>query len=309
MRVVFLGTPDFAELPLVKISENYEVVGVVTQQDKRQGRKNILTPPPVKERALSLGLPVYQFDKISKEGVETLKSLKPDIMVTCAYGQILTQEIIDIPRLGIYNIHASLLPKYRGASPIQSAIKMGEKETGVTIMKTDIGLDTGDILLQERIEIGQNETAGELFERLSVLGADAIVKALKIIESGNFTLVKQDDSKASYFSTLKKQDGVIDFNKNSSEIHAFVRAMSPWPSAYAFLNGETFKLFSPKIVENLSGVPGEILVADKNGLVVATKDSAILFDEIQAPTQKRMSVKDYLLGHKLSVGDLFKGLE
>ena len=204
MKIVYLGTPDFAVLPLKKLIENgYQIVGVVTNKDKPVGRKQVLTPPPVKVLAQENNLPIFQYDKIRVEGVEDIKNLNPDLMITCAFGQILSQEILDIPRLGVINIHASLLPKYRGASPIHYAILNGEKQTGVTIMKTDIGVDTGDMISCEKTQIRDDETCGELSDRLSVMGADLLINTLPSIIDGSAKFIKQNDGEATFSKIIK----------------------------------------------------------------------------------------------------------
>ena len=239
MKVVFLGTPDFAVLPLKKIAASkHGVLAVVTQPDRPVGRKAVVTPCAVKVAAESLGLKTLGYEKIRKEGVEDLKALNPDVMVTCAYGQILSQEILDIPKRGVINVHASLLPKYRGAAPIQWSIINGDKVTGVTIMKTEAGVDTGDIIAVQKTDITEAETAGELFDRLSAIGADLIVKVLDELEAGTATFVKQNDAEATHVKMLKKEDGIINFSKNSISIYNLVRGLNPWPVAYTFLHNK-----------------------------------------------------------------------
>ena len=220
MRIVYLGTPDFAVLPLKKIVESgkYEVVGVVTNKDKPVGRKQVFTACPVKQYAISQNIPVFQYDKIRVEGVSDMLSLKPDLFITCAFGQILSQELLDIPKLYTLNIHASLLPKYRGASPIHFAILNGESKTGVTIMKTDVGIDTGDMLIWQEVNIRDNETTGELFNELSIVGADLILKALDLVETGNAKFIKQDENKATFSKIIKKEMAKIDFKTTLDEI-------------------------------------------------------------------------------------------
>ena len=305
MKIVYLGTPDFAVLPLKAIVERtkHETVAVVTNCDKPVGRKQILTPPPVKVLANQYGIPVYQYNKIKTEGVADLKSLNADLFITCAFGQILSQEILDIPNMGVINIHASLLPKYRGASPIHFSILNGEKTTGITIMKTDIGIDTGDILLQDSIDIKDDENCGQLFDRLSVLGAESIIKALELIESGNANFTKQDNEKASHSKIIKKEMAKIDWNKDSQYIYNQVRAFNPAPVCYTTLNGEPFKIYQCK-VSNLAGNPGEILSVD-NELVVGCKDKSVSLLTVQKAGGKQMNVVDFLRGNKLSIGDKF----
>lgn len=305
MKIVYLGTPDFAVLPLKKIFDaGYEILGVVTQPDKAVGRKQILTPSPVKETALELGLKVFQYDKIRDQGVEDLKNLKPDLMVTCAYGQILSQEILDIPTLGTINIHASLLPKLRGSSPIQWSIINGDKTTGVTIMMTELGIDTGDIVLKKELSIGDDETAGELFDRLSVLGADAIIEALELFNNGNAKKTPQNHSEATFTKMLKKDSGKIDFNKSAQEVHNLVRGLNPWPIAFANINGEVIKIYKTKVLDGLD-TAGKIIKCDeKNGLIIACKDGFIEVLELQRAGGKRLNSKDFLRGYKITEGTI-----
>lgn len=306
MRVIYLGTPDFAVKPLEKIFslKNFEIVSVVTNKDKPVGRKQVLTPPPVKVKALELGIPVLQYDKIKVEGVEDLKALNPDLMITCAFGQILSQEILDIPKLGVINIHASLLPKYRGASPINFAILNGEKTTGITVMKTDIGIDTGDMIYKEEISINDDETAGELFERLSILGANCIEKVLNNLLDGKMPLEKQVESDATYTKIIKKEMAKIDFSKNAKDVVNTIRAFNPSPVAFTFLNGEIFKIYSAKETED-SGKAGTIIVSDKR-LVVACGEGAVELLKVQKCGGKPLNIKDFLAGNKLPLGTEFK---
>lgn len=304
MKIVYLGTPDFAVLPLERINaSSHEILAVVTQPDRPFGRKAVITPCAVKTKAIELGLKTLSYEKIRLEGVEDLKALNPDIMVTCAFGQILSKEILDIPKFGVINIHASLLPKYRGSAPIQYAIINGDKKTGVTIMQTDVGVDTGDILLQEEVEISPTETAGELFEKLSNLGANIIVSALDKIERGEITPVKQDESLASHVKILSKSDGVIDFSKPATEINNLVRGLNPWPIAYTYLGDKTLKVYRAEVcLEN--GEIGRVLSTD-NGLVIGCGENSIKLLEVQLEGSKKMPIKDFLLGHKLNVGYKF----
>lgn len=304
MRVVFLGTPDFSVKPLEAInSSKHQVVAVITQPDRPVGRKAIITPCAVKLCAQNLGLPVYSYEKIRLEGVEDLKSLKPDIMVTCAFGQILSQEILDIAKHGVINVHASLLPKYRGSAPIQYSIINGDKVTGITVMQTSVGVDAGDILMQKELEIGEDETAGELFDRLSKLGAETIVEAIDKIEKGELKGIPQDDSKASHVKMLSKQDGVIDFSKSAVEIKNLIRGLNPWPIAFTFFEGKTLKVYSASVKEG-SGEIGTVLSTD-NGIDIYCGEGVISFNEVQLEGSKRMPSKDFLLGHKISKGYKF----
>ena len=264
---------------------------------------------PVKQLAVQNGLKVLQYNKIRLEGVDDLKSLNADIMVTCAFGQILSQEIIDIAPHGIINVHASLLPKYRGASPIQWAILNGDKKTGVTIMKTEAGIDTGDIISVCETSINAEETAGELFDRLSLIGANLLVKTLDDIEQGKAIFTPQDHTLATHVKMLKKEDGIIDFSKNSETIFNHVRGMNPWPCAYTFLNGKMLKVFKATVIsscEDSNGLPcGSVLQANsKQGLIVKTGDGAIRLCVIQVEGGKRLNDVDYLLGHKIPVGEM-----
>ncbi len=304
MRVVFLGTPDFSVKPLEAInSSKHQIVAVVTQPDRPVGRKAIITPCAVKLCAQNLGLPVYSYEKIRLEGVEDLKALNPDIMVTCAFGQILSQEILDIAKYGVINVHASLLPKYRGSAPIQYSIINGDKVTGVTVMQTSVGVDAGDILMQEELEIGDDETAGELFDRLSILGAKTIVDALDKIENGELKGVKQDESKATHVKMLSKKDGVIDFSKSALEIKNLIRGLNPWPIAFTFFEGKTLKVYSASVKEG-SGEIGTV-ISTENGIDVCCGKGIISFNEVQLEGSKRMSAKDFLLGHKIEKGYKF----
>ena len=238
MKILFAGTPDFAVAPLKTIQESgFEIVGVITQIDKPQGRKGILTPPPVKTAAEALGIPVFQPEKIREE-VEQIRGLNADLMVTCAYGQILTQAVLDCFPQGVWNIHAGLLPKYRGASPIQSCILNGEKKTGVSIMKTELGLDCGDVLCVTETEISETETYGELSDRLSLIGAELIVKALKQLEIGKYTLTPQGEEGVGVVRKINKDHAKIDFHKGVKEVVDLVRGMNPAPIAYAVLESE-----------------------------------------------------------------------
>lgn len=310
MRIVFAGTPDFAVAPLENIiNSGYEVVGVITQTDKPQGRKGILTPPPVKTLAEKFSIPVLQPVKIRDE-LERVKELKGDILVTCAYGQILTQEILGLFPLGVWNIHAGLLPKYRGASPIQSCILAGESKTGVSIMKTELGLDSGDILLVDELEISETETYGELSNRLSALSAQTIVKALKLLGSGEYSLTKQDEDGVQVVRKINKDNAKIDFTATASEIVNLVRAMNPQPVAYTAVNGLKVNVFlAEKIDESeewAGQVCGEVLSSSpKQGLIVKCGDGAVRLLEVQASGGKRIKGGDFINGRKAQKGDIF----
>lgn len=306
MRIIYLGTPEFSVKPLERILgiKGVEVLGVVTNKDKPVGRKQVLTPPPVKVKALENALPVFQYEKIRNEGVADLKALNPDLMITCAFGQILSQEILDIPKLGVINIHASLLPKYRGATPINQVILDGEEKTGITIMKTDIGIDTGDIIYQQSIEIGNQETAGELADRLSDLGAECIEKVLKDLMDGKISYTKQDDNQSTYTKMLKKEDARIDFNKSAKEIVNQIRAYNPAPIAFTSLDGEPFKIYSAKAVD-VKGQVGVIIESEKS-LIIGCGDGGLQLIKVQKCGGKPMDICDFLRGNKLQVGREFK---
>jgi len=304
LKIIYLGSPDFAVLPLKRLIENgYNVVAVITNKDKPFGRKQILTPPPVKTVAIENKIPVLQYDKIRNEGVEDLKKLAPDIMITCAFGQILSQEIINIPRLGVINIHASLLPKYRGASPIHFAILNGEKKTGVTIMRTEAGIDTGDIILKRETQIKDDETCGELFERLSIMGAEALIDALPSIIDKTAKFEKQDDGNATYSKIIKKEMAKIDWNNSAENIYNQIRAFNPSPTAFCTYEGDVFKIHSAKVV-NFNGEPGKIIKADKE-LIVGCGNKSLSLLKVQKAGGKAMDICDFLRGNKLAVGEEF----
>ncbi len=304
MKVIFLGTPFFAVESLKSIlSSRHEVVAVVTQPDRVNGRNGKITFCPVKQYASERGIPVHQFENISREGEEILRSYGADIMVTAAYGQILRQNILDLCPHGIINVHASILPEYRGSSPVQWAILDGKKELGVTIMQTELGVDTGDIILMDKVTLSEENTEEALIA-LSYLGANLIVKALDSIEEGTATFTKQDESKATHCRMLKKEDGKIDFSQPSHRIVDFVRGMTPWPSAYFSSENGVMKVTRCNVAEG-SGRVGEILFADhKRGLVVACGEGAVELVRIKPENGKEMDAKAYLLGKKLTVGGI-----
>ena len=314
MKIIFAGTPDFAVAPLKKIHESgFEIVGIITQIDKPQGRKGILTPPPVKTVAESLGIPVFQPEKI-RDHVDEIRAMNADLLVTCAYGQILTQAVLDSFPMGVWNIHAGLLPKYRGASPIQSCILNGETITGVSIMKTELGLDCGDVLCVEETPITETETYGELSERLSLLGAELIVKALKILESGDYTLTPQADEGVGVVRKINKEHAKIDFTKTCRGVVDLIRGMNPAPIAYTELEGNKFNVYrAEKALLNeeeslaLQGaVCGEVLSdKPKRGLLVKCADGAVKLTEVQAAGGKRMSGGDLINGRKAKKGQVF----
>ena len=308
MRVVFMGTPDFAVPTLEALIENHEVVGVVTQPDKRKGRGKAMAFSPVKEKALEHEIPVYQPVKVREEAfVQVLRELDPEVIVVAAFGQILPKAVLDIPPYGCVNVHASLLPKYRGAAPIQWVVIDGEKESGVTTMMMDVGLDTGDMLLRREVEIGENETAGELFDRLAAIGAELLKETIECLEKGELKPIKQDEAAATKCGMIKKEDGRIDFNRPAQRIHDQVRGMNPWPVAFAMLDGQPVKIWATRMTEQQGGgKTGECVIADpKKGLFVRTADKLIEIKEIQFPGAKRMEAKAALLGHQL-LGKVFE---
>lgn len=309
MRIVFMGTPEFAVPSLRALIENgYDVAGVITQPDRPAGRGHKLTPCPVKLLAQEKGLLVYQFERIkAAEGVDCLKAIAPDLVVTAAFGQLLSQEILDIPRYGTLNVHASLLPKYRGSAPINWCILNGEKTAGVTTMLTNIGMDTGDMLLKAETEIGELETAGELTLRLSELGADLLIETLKGYPCGDLKPVAQQESEASYQPMLNREMGHIDWNLSAREIACRVRGLNPWPGAYAETENGRLKLYLARACEaKFPCEAGTVAVSSaKEGLMIACGEGWLEILEMQAPNAKRMSAKAYLQGKKIEIGTKF----
>ena len=313
-RVVFMGTPDFAVPSLRALAEDgrYDIVGVITQPDRPAGRGNRLTACPVKRYAQENGLPVFQFERIRRpEGVERMKALAPDVCVTAAFGQILTQELLDIPAHGTVNVHASLLPKHRGSAPINWCLLMGERETGVTLMRTDAGIDTGDMLASASTPIGDLETAGELTGRLSELGAKLLVQTLPDYLEGRVEPTPQDEGAASYQPMLDKAMGEIDWTQGATALAFRVRGLNPWPCAWTDLDGGRLKLYLARAVETDSqAAPGAVIAASpKEGLVVKCGEGALEVLEMQAPGGKRMAAKAYLMGKKIEVGTLLGNRE
>lgn len=304
MKIVFMGTPDFSAAVLEKLNEQYPVCAVVTGPDKMSGRGYKLLPCALKVKAQELGIPILQYEKVSKQGIEEMKNLNPDLFVTAAFGQILSDEFLKIAP--VLNVHASLLPKYRGSSPIQQAVLNGDKKTGITIMKTVKEVDAGDILLQKVVCIEKNETAGELFDRLSLLGGEAIIDAVKLVEKGTAKFVPQNNADASHCKMIKKQDGEIDFSKTYEELDCFVRGMSPWPSAFTYENEKMLKIWALEPFDcNKKGECGEVLIANnKDGLIVKVKDGAVKIAKLQPQNKKQMTSEVYLNGHKIEVGSV-----
>ena len=311
MKIVFMGTPDFARDSLRAVVEaGHEVALVVTNPDKPKGRGMKLIPSDVKKYAIEQNLEVVQPTKVKNnpEFVEQLKNINPDVICVVAYGKIIPKEILDIPRLGCINVHGSLLPKYRGAAPIQWAVLNGDKETGITTMFMDEGMDTGDMINKEVVQIGDDETTGELWDRLSVIGANLLVKTLSDLENGTYAREKQGDN-FTVAPMIKKEMAKIDWeNQTSSKIKNLVRGLNPFMGAFSFLNDKKIKIWKvEKLAEKSDKKPGTVLISDsKEGLVIATKDGTISVLEIQGENSKRMNISDYLRGNKILVDEKFK---
>lgn len=311
MKIVFMGTPDFARDSLKAVVEaGHEVALVVTNPDKPKGRGMKLIPSDVKKYAIEQNLEVVQPVKVrnNPEFVEQLKNINPDVICVVAYGKIIPKEILDIPRLGCINVHGSLLPKYRGAAPIQWAVLNGDKETGITTMFMDVGMDTGDMINKEVVQISDDETTGELWDRLSIIGAKLLVKTLKDLENGTYKREKQGDD-FTVAPMIKKEMAKIDWeNQTSSEIKNLVRGLNPFMGAFSFLNDKKIKIWKvEKLNDKSEKEPGTVLVSDsKAGLVIATNDGAVSVLEIQGENSKRMGISDYLRGNKILVDEKFK---
>lgn len=307
MRIVFMGTPDFAVASLKALCEGgYDVVGVFTQPDRPKGRGNKVVMTPVKEYAVSRGIPVFQPQHIRRDGLEDLQHLAPDLCVTAAFGQILSQAVLDVPPLGTINVHASLLPRHRGSAPINWAILQGDKEAGVTTMMTARGIDNGDMLLRATTPIAPDETAGELTERLSVMGASLLINTLQALEAGTLTRIPQDESAMTYDPMLNKDMGVLDWTRPAAEIVNRIHGLNPWPGCTTPYEGQRLKLLRAEAADG-AGQPGEILTADpKGGLMIAAGEGAVRVTQMQAPGGKPMNPKDYLRGHPMAVGTVLK---
>lgn len=307
MRVIFMGTPDFATGTLEEIVKaGHEVVGVVTQPDKPKGRGKTMMPTPVKETALKYDLPVYQPKKVREsEFVELLRSLNPDVMVVAAFGQIITKEILDMPKYGCINVHASLLPAYRGAAPIQWAVINGDKESGVTIMQMDEGIDTGDMIEKAVVPIAEDETGGSLFDKLSHTGAKLCVKVLKDLEEGTAVREKQpEESTTPYAKMIDKKMGEVDWKKSAKEIEQLIRGLNPWPSAYTKLHGKTLKIWKANVLSETSQMnPGQIARVTKDGFAVQTGQGILEIQELQLEGKKRMDTSSFLRGYPLAEGE------
>ncbi|MCD8380930.1 MAG: methionyl-tRNA formyltransferase [Lachnospiraceae bacterium] len=328
MKIVFMGTPDFAAHCLqVLLNEGHEVTAVYTQPDKPKGRGGQVQASPVKELALRYGLPVYQPKRIrAKESVEELKKLPADIFVVAAFGQILSQEILDIPRYGCINVHASLLPKYRGAAPIQWAVINGDEYSGVTIQQMNAGVDTGDILYTREYRLKEDETGESLFDALTDLGGEALKEALKLLEQGKLQPAAQDEAQATYAGKLSKEMGLLDFGKSAVELERLVRGLNSWPSTYTFINGKQLKIWKAQALSdvgdvpvqpqeradvmagtleetgtNITATPGTVIALDRESFTVACGEGALRILEVQLAGKKRMSVRNFLLGNANAV--------
>ncbi len=308
MKTVFFATPDFAVKSLEALIDRHEVLAVVTQPDKPKGRGRKMLFSPVKEFALKNNIKVFQPVKVS-EIIQQLETLGADIFVVAAYGQLLPEKILNMPKFGCINVHASLLPKYRGAAPIQRAIIEGEKKTGITIMYMKKELDCGDMILKKELSIEPEDTFGTLHDKMAPLGASALTEALELFENGNVNAQKQNDDEASYASKITKQTAYIDWSKTSAEIKNLIRGLNPSPCAYTYYNDETFKIWEAEEVKDKSycAAAGEIVdVSNKNGFVVKTGDSALNIIQIQAKGGKKMNTADYMRGHKIEKGMFLK---
>ncbi len=309
MRIVYMGTPDFS-VPALKalVEAGHDVVAVVTQPDKPKGRGKEIQMTPVKEQALEFHIPVYQPVKArDPEFVKILSDLAPDVMVVAAFGQLLPKSILDIPKYGCVNIHASLLPKYRGASPIQHAVINGEKESGITTMMMAEGLDTGDMLDQEILALDPKETGGSLHDRLSEVGGTLILKTLKKLEEGTAVRTPQDDTKSSYVGMIKKSMGDIDWSMEAQAIERLVRGLNPWPSAYTSWSNKVIKIWEASVVDKeYEGVYGQVVEAGRDRLVVKTGKGGLSICELQLQGKKRMDVGAFLRGYSIAEGTVFE---
>ncbi|MBQ9122936.1 MAG: methionyl-tRNA formyltransferase [Lachnospiraceae bacterium] len=309
MKVLFMGTPDFAVGALEAIIQaGHEVVCVVTQPDKPKGRSGQMQFSPVKECALKYGLPVFQPERIKRpEAVEELKKYDAQVFVVAAFGQIVSREILDMPPFGCINIHASLLPKYRGASPIQQAVLDGEEKSGVTIMQMEDGIDTGDILYQKEIRLDAKETGASLFDKLSDLGAQAIVEALPLLEAGKLTAVKQDEAKATHVKMISKSQGLIDWTESAIVIERKIRGLNSWPSAYTYYKGKQLKIWDGDVLDLTTEKdvkPGTVVGVDKHTILVQTGKMVLAINELQLEGKKRMNTHEFLLGYQVKVGEV-----
>lgn len=305
MKIVFMGTPDFSAVVFEKLNSIYPVSAVVTGVDKPVGRKMVLTPCPLKVSALKAGIPVLQYEKVSREGIEDIEALAPDLVITAAFGQILSDRFLSIPKFGVINVHASLLPLHRGASPIQSSMLAGDKVTGITIMKTVKEVDAGDMLLKKEIEISPDDYADTLFDKMAILGGEAIVEAVRLIDEGKAVFTPQDHSKATRCVKISKAEGKINFDTTAESLRNFVHAMNPWPSAYTYLSGKLLKVIDLDIIDdNSTELHGTVLKADRqNGIVVKCRDKAVRLKLIQLEGKGKVDDLSFLNGNKdMAVG-------
>ncbi|ACM19314.1 methionyl-tRNA formyltransferase [Geotalea daltonii FRC-32] len=303
MRIIFMGTPEFACPTLQKlIDRKEEVVAVITQPDRPRGRGQQTLPPPVKVLAEQHGIPVMQPVKVRvPEVVESIRELAPDLIVVVAFGQILPKSLLDIPPYGCINVHASLLPRWRGAAPLNWCIIDGDTETGVTTMMMDVGLDTGDMLLKKTTSIDPDENTQSLHDRLSIIGADALAETLDLLNAGKLVREKQDDALTCYASMLKKEDGLIDWSRDPRSVKNLVRGMTPWPGTYTFLDGKMLKVYRVRIAEG-EGEPGTVIGAGRQGLEVACTGGSVIIEELQLEGKKRLPAGDFLAGYKIATG-------
>ena len=311
MRIVYFGTPDFAVAPLRALSEaGHELVLVVTQPDKPRGRGHAMQFPPVKEEAIRLGIPVAQPERARDvDFIDLLRAKKADLFVVTAFGQLLPKEILERPRYGCVNIHASLLPAYRGAAPIQWAIIDGQRISGITTMQMDEGLDTGDILRRYPLELSPEETGGSLFAKLEVLGAEAILDTVKGLESGSIVPEKQGETTTAYAKMLRKEMGNLDFSQDAAYILRLIRGLDPWPGTFSYLKGKMIKIRKAEHGGDSAGhKPGEVLAADERGLLVQTGDGALRITELQPEGKKPMAASAWLRGTSVCAGDCFTGI-
>ena len=301
MNIVFMGTPDFAVESLKELIKNHNVLAVISQPDKPKGRGKKLVNTPVKQFALDNGIEkIYQPEKIKDEEIiKQLESLNADLFVVVAYGQILSEKVLNIPKYGCINVHGSLLPKYRGAAPIQWSIINGEEKTGVTIMYMEKGLDSGDMILKEEVVIEKKETYKTLHDKMSIVGARALIKAIELIETGKVDAKKQDHSQATYAPMITKEMGHINWDNTSKDIINLIRGINPMPMAYTIYKDEIFKVSEAEEVLGYDGKIGEIVSIEKEGFVVKTKDTSVIIKEMQAKGGKRMKTSDYLRGHSI----------
>ena len=307
LKTIFMGTPDFAVPCLEVLQAKTEVLAVITQPDRPKGRGHNLQASPVKQKALEYNLPVLQPEKIkTEEFTAELERLQPDLIVVVAFGQILSQRILDIPSLGCVNVHASLLPRYRGAAPIHWSIINGEKETGVTTMLMDAGLDTGDMLLKDKVTITEEMTTEELHDQLMAMGGKLLAETIDGLANGTITPEKQDDSISNYAGMLNKETGHIDWSKSAVEIHNLIRGLNSWPVAWSMKDGKNYKFWRTKVENrNSDKAPGTVVELRKNSFCIATGEGLLEVLEIQPPSKKRMSAGDLLRGHGVAVGDIF----